>query len=201
MNEKFFDLKKEKQDRMINAGLRIFALNGYRHASTDEIVREARISKGLLFHYFVNKSGYYAFLYDYITRYTTLEINSEIRNTAIDYFDLQDQILETESHLMETYPFLFLFLESVRLEEDQEGLDSIEQQSRTVADYYADMLAGTDTASYLRINDISKITEIIRYIKLEVMRETLIDRSNAIPRYRDKIAGYLKILRHLASNL
>ena len=51
MNEKFYDLKKEKQDRMINAGLRIFALNGYHHASTDEIVKEAKISKGLLFHY------------------------------------------------------------------------------------------------------------------------------------------------------
>ena len=52
MNEKFFDLKKEKQDRMINAALKVFALNGYRHASTDDIVREAAISKGLLFHYF-----------------------------------------------------------------------------------------------------------------------------------------------------
>ena len=41
MNEKFFDLKKEKQDRMINAALKVFALNGYRHASTDDIVREA----------------------------------------------------------------------------------------------------------------------------------------------------------------
>ena len=37
MNEKFFDLKKEKQDRMINAALKVFALNGYRHASTDDI--------------------------------------------------------------------------------------------------------------------------------------------------------------------
>ena len=55
MNEKFFDLKKEKQDRMINAALKAFALSGYRHASTDDIVREAAISKGLLFHYFESK--------------------------------------------------------------------------------------------------------------------------------------------------
>ena len=49
MNDKFFDLKKEKQDRIINASLKIFALNGYSRASTDEIVKEAEISKGLLF--------------------------------------------------------------------------------------------------------------------------------------------------------
>ena len=40
MNEKFFDLKKEKQDRMINAALKLFAENGYRRASTDEMVKE-----------------------------------------------------------------------------------------------------------------------------------------------------------------
>ena len=41
MNEKFFDLKKEKQDRMINAALKVFAINGYQKASTDDIVKEA----------------------------------------------------------------------------------------------------------------------------------------------------------------
>ena len=62
MNEKFFDLNREKQDRMINAALRVFAKNGYRHASTDVIVREAGISKGLLFHYFTNKIGLFSLI-------------------------------------------------------------------------------------------------------------------------------------------
>ena len=35
MNEKFFDLKKEKHDRMINVSLKVFAASGYAHASTD----------------------------------------------------------------------------------------------------------------------------------------------------------------------
>ena len=41
MNEKFFDLKKEKQDRMINGAMKVFALNGFQRASTDEMVKEA----------------------------------------------------------------------------------------------------------------------------------------------------------------
>lgn len=76
MNEKFFDLKKEKQDRMINAALKAFALSGYRHASTDDIVREAAISNGLLFHYFESKLGVYAFVYDYSVRYLLLELST-----------------------------------------------------------------------------------------------------------------------------
>ena len=75
MNEKFFDLKKEKQDRMINASLKIFAMKGYEHASTDDIVREAGISKGLLFHYFINKIGLYSFIYDYSVKYLMLELS------------------------------------------------------------------------------------------------------------------------------
>ena len=45
----FFMQKKDSQDRMINAALKVFALQGYRHGSTDDIVREAAVSKGLLF--------------------------------------------------------------------------------------------------------------------------------------------------------
>ena len=92
MNEKFFDLKKEKQDRMINAALKVFAMNGYGHASTDEIVREAGISKGLLFHYFISKLGLYAFVYDYSVRYLLLELTTGVNREETDFFKLVDQI-------------------------------------------------------------------------------------------------------------
>lgn len=79
MNDKFFDLKKEKQDRIINAALKVFALNGYRHASTDDIVKTACISKGLLFHYFESKLGLYVFLFDYSSRFMLLEFPGKLR--------------------------------------------------------------------------------------------------------------------------
>ena len=86
MNSKFFDLNKKKQDRMINAALKVFALNGYRHASTDEIVKEAMISKGLLFHYFTNKIGLYLFIYDYSVRFMSLELNSFVSKSETNLF-------------------------------------------------------------------------------------------------------------------
>ena len=179
MNEKFFDLKKEKQDRMINAGLKVFAQNGYRHASTDEIVKEAGISKGLLFHYFVSKAGYYAFLYDYITRFTILELTSEIRDTAIDYFDLQKEILEVEADLMEQYPF----------------------QGKNVTAYYDEMLGNADIAGYLRIDDAQSVSDIIHFVKTGTMRETLTGRKGKVSDYTKKMQAVLSQLRHLASNL
>ena len=75
MNQKFFDIQKEKQDRVINAALLVFSQNGYRHAGTDEVVKRASISKGLLFHYFESKLGLYVFLYDYAVRFMLLELS------------------------------------------------------------------------------------------------------------------------------
>ena len=88
MNEKFFDLNREKQDRMINAALRIFAENGYRHASTDVIVKEAGISKGLLFHYFTSKMGLFSFLFDYSVKYMLFEYDRLISAKETDYFTI-----------------------------------------------------------------------------------------------------------------
>ena len=92
MNDKFFDLKQEKQDRMINASLKIFSRGGYRHASTDEIVKEAGISKGLLFHYFPTKLGLYGFLFDYSARFMLLELSREVKRSETDYFALTKQM-------------------------------------------------------------------------------------------------------------
>ena len=198
MNERFFDLNKEKQDRMINAGLRIFALNGYHHASTDEIVREAKISKGLLFHYFSSKSGYYAFLYNYISRFVILQLRSEIRNPEIDFFDLHREILKAETNLMGQYPCVFLFFESVKLEDDPDAMASLEELDITVTEVYDSFEAKALTGSYPRITDFETVSGILHYIKIGLMRELLVDRSAPVDQYRARAGRYLENLRSLA---
>ena len=51
MNDKFYALPKEKQDRIINAGFKVFSKNSYRKSPMNEIAAEAGISKSLLFFY------------------------------------------------------------------------------------------------------------------------------------------------------
>jgi TetR/AcrR family transcriptional regulator len=202
MNEKFFDLKKEKQDRMINAGLRIFALNGYHHASTDDIVNEARISKGLLFHYFGSKSGYYAFLYDYATRYAILELTSVLKESkGMDYFDVQKTLLRIETGLMQQYPFLFLFLNSAGLEEDAEGLAALATPELSVSDYYANIQADADISRYLHVDSQENLTKILHHTKLGVMRELFAAPNAQAADYSTTMTQYLTTLQRLASAL
>ena len=47
MNEKFFNLPIEKQERIINAGYRVFSQNSYKKSPMSEIADAAGISKSL----------------------------------------------------------------------------------------------------------------------------------------------------------
>lgn len=63
MNNKFFKLPVEKQQRIINAAYKVFSQNSYKKAPMSEIANEGGISKALLFHYFVNKKELYMYLW------------------------------------------------------------------------------------------------------------------------------------------
>ncbi|MBQ7658965.1 MAG: TetR/AcrR family transcriptional regulator [Butyrivibrio sp.] len=128
MNDRFWELKKEKQDRMINSALKVFSQYGYKHASTDEIVRGAEISKGLLFHYFESKIGLYAFLYDYATRFVTLELTANVEKSESRYYELYKQILSAKANSMSQYPYIFLFLNKADEETDLDALSVISER-------------------------------------------------------------------------
>ena len=48
-----------RREQLLEAGKRIFAVRAFDAISTDDLAQEAGISKGLLYHYFKNKRGYY----------------------------------------------------------------------------------------------------------------------------------------------
>lgn len=201
MNEKFFDLKKEKQDRMINAGLQLFAVNGYRNTSTDEIVAAAQISKGLLFHYFSSKTGYYSFLYDYITRYALLELNTRIKPGKQDFFELERAFLKAETALMEQYPSYLLFLDSVRLEGDKEALASLNRPEETVFSFYAAREAESDYSAYLRMDSRETFTSVLGYVKAGIMREVIRDKTQGAGEYQRRMSAILDSFQRLAASL
>lgn len=141
MNERFFDLNREKQDRMINAALRIFAENGYRHASTDTIVKEAGISKGLLFHYFNSKMGLFSFLFDYSVRYMIFEFDRLISAKETDYFVIRKEMERAKLNVLRSYPYMNEFIEKSLQENQLDVIQTIEQSKDayldTLSKYYA----------------------------------------------------------------
>lgn len=53
------DISGEKREQIIRAAMKNFSKNGYRKTVMDEIVADAGVSKGLVFHYFGSKKALY----------------------------------------------------------------------------------------------------------------------------------------------
>lgn len=167
MNEKFFDLKKEKQDRILNAVLKVFAKNGYRRASTDEMVKEAGISKGLLFHYFGTKAGLYEFVCSYAVKYIGMELSSMLSGDSTDYFLLKKQIEAVKYQITLTFPYMPLFLQEMMRSTDgmEEPLASeIQEIQASYRKLMEDTLAPADfsgCAPYLNPEELATLTDYI----------------------------------------
>lgn len=163
MNDKFFDLKQDKQDRIINAALKVFARNSYRHASTDEIVKEAGISKGLLFHYFESKLGLYSFLYGYSVRFMLLEMSREVNKSETDFFVLVRQIEQARMQVMKLYPYMQQFVNMGLLEDSPEAVSEIEERRIDYSEHMRAYMAQADYSVYERIADSDYIIRLVRY--------------------------------------
>lgn len=198
MNEKFFDLKKEKQDRMINAALKIFAMNGYGHASTDDIVREAGISKGLLFHYFISKLGLYSFVYDYSVRYMMLELSTGVSARETDYFELLGQIKQAQLQVMKNYPYMLQFLNKSKEENVSEALVETEDKRNILSGYYLEVLERADLSKFRKETDIKRLTKIIDYTVEGLMKEHFLNGSFQPEIYYEEMKQYLAMMKKLS---
>lgn len=198
MNGKFFDLKKEKQDRMINAALKVFALQGYRHASTDDIVREAGISKGLLFHYFGSKIGVYTFVYDYSVRYMTLEL-SAVPSAETDLFALVRYTESARMRAMKGYPYMQQFLNRSMSEDVSEALIAAEEKRNSLQETYDRIYTRADYSSLPQGIDGEKLLKIIDYTIKGLLTERFLDASFHPEMLYDEICDYLTMLENIIS--
>lgn len=198
MNEKFFDLKKEKQDRMINASLKVFAMNGYGHASTDDIVKEAGISKGLLFHYFISKLGLYSFIYDYSVRYMLLELSTSVSSRETDYFELLEQIKMAELQVMKNYPYMLQFLNKGKEENVSEALLETEEKRSVLPKKYTEIMEKADLEKFKKDTDIGLLTKMIDYTMGGLMREQFLNGSFQPEIYFGEIKNYLEMVKKLS---
>ena len=194
MNSKFFDVKKDKQDAIINAALHTFALKGYKDASTDVIVKEAGISKGLLFHYFTSKQGLYDFICDYSTKYMVLELTRSVKKNEKDLFALMSDIAQGRVRVMRNYPYMYRFLQSLRAEGDPEARDvmgtCIEDMDRTYRNFY-DAL---DAKRLVQPAQLSRVISVIEWVCDGYLNESAAHEPDP-DRFYEEFSQYLTLLR------
>lgn len=101
-------MEKEKRDNFIMVAMKEF-IKGYAVANTDEIVKAAGISKGLLFHYFGSKRGLFLFL----LKYALDIVNTEYDKVILESSDFLENIWSISKLVIDLtceYPTVYGFL-------------------------------------------------------------------------------------------
>ena len=174
MNESFYNLPREKQDTIINAALRVFAKYDYKKATTDEIVKEAGISKGLLFHYFENKKGLYLFLYDYSVRFIREEMKRHMDNRETDFFEILKQSQIQKCETMKRHPFLYAFVMKLYYEEAPVVLKEVSGMNYGLIERSIEAVAArADTSRFKEDVDVRKLLQIILWCAEGFMKEKI----------------------------
>lgn len=164
MYSKFLNLDKEKQDRIINAAIREFAQKGYDKASTNEIVKEAGISKGLLFHYFQNKKQLYIFLYEHMIDFLLEKIAEKINWDEKDIFVRYRQIALLKIEIYEVYPEMLNFAKSVYKDSSPAIKMDINRRAKELLEKsFNKLFSDIDFSKFKKGIDIKKAINIINW--------------------------------------
>lgn len=197
MNEKFFDLPREKQDRMINGALEVFAKNGFKHASTDDMVKAVGVSKGLWFHYFGSKAGLYIFVYDYSVKYLLLEMSTVVDESEKNFFEMAKQLELAKNRVSRSYPYLLLFLEAAQDEEDEEVTAQTLEAQKTLQEKVSALIKNTEINGVDDRARRDKIKKLTALTISGIIKERTASGAEHEAVYRE-IKAYIELIREMA---
>lgn len=115
ITDTFSSLKPEKQAKIINAAFKEFAEQGYDHASTNRIVKEAGIAKGLLFYYFKSKKDLFHYLIEYGANVVVERYVNKLEDTEPDFIERHKHSTEVKMTAIHENPYIFSFLGSLQI--------------------------------------------------------------------------------------
>lgn len=191
-SHKIMTMEEEKRERVLNAAMREFS-NGYKKASTDNIVNEAGISKGLLFHYFGTKEK----LYDFILNYSFKTIKEELLEfLKIDHRDLLERLWEgilVKIKLSYKYPAIFEFVAGVYALSKENPEDKFSKKIADMQDNFSisDFYANIDTSLFKDGIDVKKATQVIQWT-MQIYTDSHITANKTLENYQEEYEMYLK---------
>lgn len=140
------NIPEDKKQKIIDAAMQNFSKNGYKKTAVDEIVADAGISKGLIFHYFGSKKKLYLYLYELAYRMVYERVTKALTTAPSDLFERIRQSEQAKLEIVSQYPFVLDFLLSTRSETDAKLLEELEQiKSQSFPPWTESFFPGIDT--------------------------------------------------------
>lgn len=203
MYSKFLNLSDDKQQKIINSALKIFSNSSYKNASTDEIVQEAGISKGSLFHYFKSKKDLYLYLYDYSVDIFKKDFYEKINLDVRDIFKRFANITAVKLDLVRKHPDMFNFIYNAMYIEDDLKLkkEIVKRNDSHILENYNKFFTNIDKSNFRSDIDADKAVQIIiltmeGYSNKEALKVKVYqDNEELYNRWTKEIDEYIELMK------
>ena len=145
--------------------LKEFASHGYANASTNRMVQEAGIGKGMLFYYFKSKEELYRYCLEYCIDFISSEYLAQLDLTEPDFmirFKKAGEI-KMRAYLQNPLPFLFLASTYIRRDAPELVPDLYQRLEELTANGLKAMFANIDTSLFRQDVPPEQIINLIRW--------------------------------------
>ncbi len=160
----FLNQDDARRSRILEAALAEFSEKGYKKASTNTIVREANVSKGLLFHYFISKKDLYLYLYKHARESITNELYEKVNFADRDVLNRMQQstLVKIESYL--AHPLFVKLFETAELLVDQDMIDEIRKANVESTEHsYEKIFQNIDAYLFKDDLNVDRCLNIVRW--------------------------------------
>jgi len=156
MNESFEQLDSDKKEMILKAAFNEFATKGFKSASTNSIVKEAEIGKGMLFHYFNNKKELFDDLIEIGIAFMEEMYSNLPINEYVDFIEKCKIFSKIKMSKMVEKPEIFNFFSSIYINGYKDVTKEVSQHMMKVMKQVSDMLYQNIDTSYFR-DDIQSV--------------------------------------------
>lgn len=163
MYNNFKNLDSNKQKLIVDVAMKEFIDNGFDKSSTNQITKEANISKGSLFNYFNNKKGLYTYLIDYSIDVVETFYN-QIDHSETDLFKKLEITGIEKIKTQQKHPHVFDFLVSSLADESETIKDMVSTKVQDTQMKGMDILyENIDYSNFKTDINIQKAIEILTW--------------------------------------
>lgn len=201
MTKTFSNIDPIKQKRIIDVSLEEFANQGYEQASTNRMVKAARIGKGMLFYYFKSKQDLYYFLINYSLDFILNHYLALIDEHEPDFIKRYKQASQIKMKTSAENPHIFNFMGMVILNEDNDLPHALQSRLTELKQLgYTKLYDNIDYTLFRDDMDTEKIFKLMRW-SIEGYEKELMQRLKGeqlskidFKPFWDEFHNYLEIL-------
>ena len=178
--ETFFNLKNEKQERVLRSAIAEFNAHGFTKANIGIIAKNAEVAKGSMYQYFDDKNELFVHCVHWSTAKLFNMISGQMETEHIDIFEYFFHDISWRIDLVRQEKELAVFTQYVFMGRfSAMPHESIDEMMRTAEDYVLDMVRAGKQAGTVR-TDISDeminlfLTGATAKVKEHILKDSII---------------------------